>query len=636
MLDPQAGDAGAHYRQANAHKDAGQPEAALASYDLALALRPAWPQALCNRGVVLASMGRLDAALDSYERALQLDPRDAITHYNRAGLLAALRRWDAAVAGYSRVVELDPGAFHAHFQRGNVLRELRRHAEAIAAYGAALALRPDFAAAHFNRGVVLQATGETAAALGDYERALALDPALVQAYYNRGNLLRELGRPAEAVASYDGALALRRDYPEAWCNRGVALRALGRPQEALESFDRALALRPAYAEVFFNRGALLKDLGRNAEALSSLDGALAIRSDYAEAWCNRGATLLQLQRQREALDNFDRALALQPALAEAHYNRALTLLLLGDYAAGWPAHEWRWKTRATRAFSDREPLPEPLWLGREDIRGRRILLWSEQGLGDTLQFCRYAELVAARGAQVILEVQAPLVGLLRGLAGVSQLVARGAPLPRFDLHCPLMSLPLACGTTLDSVPARVGYVHSDPARVAFWRERLGPRSRPRIGLVWSGNSSYGNDINRSVPLADWIASLPREFDYFCLQRDIREADLRTLATNPWIATCEEEYAGFDYTAALIGELDLVASVDTSIAHLAAALGQRTWLLQAYNPDWRWMLEREDSPWYPTLRLFRQPAAGDWHSVYQRIGVELRGYFGAAAGAGAAG
>jgi tetratricopeptide (TPR) repeat protein len=629
MHDPAADAAVAHFRHGNERKDAGEPEAALASYDLALAQRPAYPQALCNRGVVLAAMGRLDAALDSYDRALTLDPRDAICHYNRAGLLVALRRWDAALAGYDRVVELDPGAFHAHFQRGNILRELQQLPAAIAAYAAAIAARPDFAAAHFNRGVVLQATGEAVAALADYERALALDGTLVQAHYSRGNLLQELGRSAEALAGYEAALALREAYPEAWCNRGVALRALGRPQDALASFERAVALRPGYAGAWFNRGALLRQLGRYTEALASQDSALAIRSDYAESWCERGAALLGLQRPQDALDSFDRALALQPALAEAHYNRALTLLLCGDYPAGWLAHEWRWKTRARRAFSDREPLAEPLWLGREDLRGRRILLWSEQGLGDTLQFCRYAELVAARGAHVILEVQAPLVGLLRSLAGVADVVARGTPLPRFDLQCPLMSLPLAFGTTLDSVPARPGYLRCDPALATFWRGRLGPRQRPRIGLVWSGNSAYGNDLNRSVPLADWIAWLPREFEYYCLQRDIRDTDRRTLAASPWIAACDDEYAGFDYTAALIGELDLVASVDTSIAHLAAGLGQQTWLLQAYNPDWRWMLERADSPWYPTLRLFRQPAAGDWRTVYQRIGAELRRYFGAA-------
>ncbi|MFI5003245.1 MAG: glycosyltransferase family 9 protein, partial [Reyranellales bacterium] len=290
--------------------------------------------------------------------------------------------------------------------------------------------------------------------------------------------------------------------------------------------------------------------------------------------------------------------------------------------------EWRWKNADKLFMGAPRNFRQPLWLGQESLAGRRILIWSEQGLGDTLQFCRYLKLVAERGAEVIFEVQAPLLGLLATLDGVSRLVASGSALPEFDTHCPLMSLPLAFGTTLETVPASPAYIRSDADLVAFWRGRLGARTRPRIGLVWSGNKNYAADQMRSVRLADWALQLPREFQYFCLQKDIRDADRQALSAHPWIAGLEEKFAGFTCTAALITQLDLVISVDTSITHLSAALGQRTWLLEGFTPDWRWLLGREDSPWYPTVRLYRQPQEGDWHSVFTRIAADLRREFGA--------
>jgi hypothetical protein len=304
------------------------------------------------------------------------------------------------------------------------------------------------------------------------------------------------------------------------------------------------------------------------------------------------------------------------------------LLVLGDYAQGWRLFEWRWKNARKLHIDAPRKFRQPLWLGADSLQGRRILLWSEQGLGDTLQFCRYVRLVAERGAEVILEVQAPLQELLATLDGVSRLVVSGVELPDFDYQCPLMSLPLAFGTTVHSVPAPLAYIRSDPALAGYWRSRLGARTRPRIGLVWSGSKHYAADQMRSVPLAEWVRHLPGEFEYFCLQKDIREADRQALAANPWVTACEDEFAGFSHTAALIMELDLVISVDTSIAHLSAALGRRTWLLQRHNPDWRWMLEREDTPWYPTMRLYRQRQAGDWHSVFERVAADLRREFAA--------
>jgi len=251
------------------------------------------------------------------------------------------------------------------------------------------------------------------------------------------------------------------------------------------------------------------------------------------------------------------------------------------------------------------------------------LLYSEQGLGDAMQFCRFATAVADRGATVILEVQAPLASLLASVNGVSRVIVEKSPLPEFDLRCPLLSLPLALKTTIDTIPAATPYLRSDAAKVAWWRTRLGDRGNPRIGLAWSGNPKQGNDHNRSTRLADWIDHLPPEFEYFCLQKEIRPADEEILAANPWISRLEDELHDFSDTAALCECLDLVISVCTSMAHLSGALGRPTWVLLPFNPDWRWLLDRGDSPWYPTAKLYRQQASGDWKGVFARVAADLR-------------
>lgn len=586
------GEARALYKRANELKDRGEWQAALADYDRAIGLYPGYAHALCNRGAVLTELRRLDEALQSYDRALAIDAGDDLAHYNRGLLLQHMRQWHAALAAYERAIALNPNSFLACFHRGNVLRELERWDAALASYERAIAIAPERAEAHFNRGVLLQKAGRLQAALDSYERAVALHPGLFQALFNRGNVLAKLKRPDAALASYDAAIAACADYPEAYSHRGAVLQAQGRWDEARASYDRAIELRPDFAAAYFNRGTLHKD---------------------------------RMQWQA-ALADYDRALALQPDFADALYNKSLLLLMLGDFATGWRLYEWRWKNAARLGLGDPQRFTEPSWLGSGSLAGKRVLVWCEQGLGDTLQFCRYVQRVAELGAQVIFEVQRPLAGLLASLDGVSEVVPNGDPVPPFDHHCPLLSLPLAFGTTLQSVPAPIGYVRSDPAKVAQWRARLGPRAKPRIGLAWSGSKAYAADDRRSVPLADWIPHLPREFEYFCLQKDIRDADRHTLGGTRWIVTQPDELAGFSDIAALMMELDVVLSVDTSIAHLAGALGRRTWLLQAQPPDWRWMLEREDTPWYPTVRLFRQPAVGDWQRVFVRIAAELHGHF----------
>jgi tetratricopeptide (TPR) repeat protein len=429
-----------------------------------------------------------------------------------------------------------------------------------------------------------------------------------------------------ALQLYDQAIALNPSHAEAYYQRGNALRNLGRLDAALASYNQAIERNPAYAYAYCNRGVVQQSLGLTAAALSSYDQAIAIDATDAMAHYNRALLMQDCSRWDAALAAYNQAISINPGFADAHYNRSLALLFQGDFENGWRSYEWRWKNAQRLSIGKPKNFTQPLWLGEESIAGKRLLLYSEGGLGDTLQFCRYATLSATQGATVLLEVQPPLLSLLANLEGVSQLIAVGSELPPFDYQCPLMSLPLAFKTTLGTIPAASKYLHSDKAKVARWHALLGERSRPRVGLVWSGNPNNTIDDRRSIPLADWVAHLPRAFQYFRLQKDVREADRATLDSNPFIVSFDDRLLDFDNTAALCECMDVVISVDTSIAHLSGALGLRTWVLLPFNPDWRWLLDRDDSPWYRTAKLYRQKAVGDWNEVLARVATDLHREF----------
>ena len=422
-----------------------------------------------------------------------------------------------------------------------------------------------------------------------YDEAIALDPANAETYYKRGNAQRNAGRIEAAIDSYSRAIELRPGYAHAYCNRGVVQQSLGMTGAALVSYDRAIALDPADAMAHYNRGLLMQELSQWDEALAS----------------------------------YNRAIQIDPHYADAQYNRSLALLFRGEFASGWRAFEWRWKIAQRLGIGLQRQFTQPPWLGDESIAGKRLLLYCEGGFGDTLQFCRYAKLCAALGATVILEVPLPLRDLLDDLAGVAQLIVTGSPLPLFDYYCPLMSLPLALRTTPDTIPAAPSYLNSDLAKVERWRARLGERTCPRVGLTWSGNPNNPVDARRSFTLADLVAHLPPGFQYFCLQRDVRDADRETLASHPWILSFADDLLDFSITAALCECMDIVISVDTSVAHLSGALGRPTWVLLPVIPDWRWLADRGDSPWYPSARLYRQKVAGNWGEVLGRVATDLR-------------
>jgi tetratricopeptide (TPR) repeat protein len=522
---------------------------------------------------------------------------------------------------YAAVLAAKPDNFDALHLYGVLKHQRGQHADALALIAKALRTNARSAAAHSNYGTVLAVLNRSEEAIASYGQAIALKPEFTDAMVAQGNTFYALGRFAEALASYRRVLALKPDFAEIHNNCGNTLWCLKRPAEALACYDAALTLKADYAEAHNNRGNALLDLNRTEEALASFERALALKPDYPDALVNRGNALRDLSRDHEALASFERAIALKPHLAEAHWNKALLHLSRGDYKAGWPGYEWRWQ----RAGARPRDFAQSQWRG-EDLRGKTILLHAEQGFGDTIQFARYIPMVAARGAKIILEVPQALMPLLAGIAGVTAMVARGAALPPFDLHCPLMSLAGAFGTRLATIPADMPYLHVPLERIEAWRTRLPKTERLRVGLAWSGKPSHANDHNRSLSLSQLalLLAVPG-IEFISLQREYRDADLAALEDFPALRRLDDSLADFADTAAAIAQLDLVIAVDTAVAHLAGALGKPLWLLLPFMVDWRWLIGRKNSLWYPGAKLFRQPKIGDWDSVIARLCGEIAAY-----------
>ncbi|OIQ86705.1 beta-barrel assembly-enhancing protease [mine drainage metagenome] len=443
------------------------------------------------------------------------------------------------------------------------------------------------------------------------------------ALYQRALSLHHMGQLDEAEVLYRRLLSFFPNQPEVLATLGTLSAQQGRHEEGIRQFEQSLKISPRQPIALYNLGAELQKLSRLEEALACYDKAIALHSTDVDMHLNRGNTLKDLGRHDEALASYDRAIALQPACAAAYWNKGLINIFTGNFEPGWQLYEWGWNCgeRGTpRNF------PRPRWLGEQPIDGKTLLIHAEQGLGDAIQFCRYAPMVAALAARVVLEVPAPLVALLSTLEGDILVVQNGSALPDFDLYCPVMSLPLAFKTTISTIPAGIPYLHADPAKQRFWQERLGRKTRPRVGLAWSGSATHKNDHHRSIPLhmLEPLLQLPLEFH--SLMKEIRPGDAPDASRLDQIHFHRELLHDFSDTAALASEMDLVISVDTSVAHLAGALGKPVWVLLPFAPDYRWMANRSDTPWYPGATLFRQPAIGDWCGVIDEAAQQLKAKF----------
>ncbi len=461
---------------------------------------------------------------------------------------------------------------------------------------------------------------------GRLDAALALIQTALQADLDRADGFSDLGvvflalkQFERALKSFDAGLRIAPDDVALLNRRGVALLELGRPHDALACFDRVLVAAPDHFEALGNRGNALLKLNRAVEALASYDRALALAPDNAPLLANRAAVLRRLDRPHEAMMSARSALAGRPDFAQAKFVEAVARLTLGDFS-GWRGYEARWSVGFLAGC--RREFAAPLWLGAQDLDGKTILLYAEQGFGDTLQFVRYAPLVAARGARVILEVQPQLERLLAATPGVAAVIGQGETLPAFDFQCPLLSLPLALGTELSTVPASIPYVAPLRDDVAPWRARL-PAGKPLVGLAWSGERSHDNDLNRSLRL-ETLAPLFRLTDvtFVSLQHEVREVDAGVLRNHPAVIAVGETFRDFADTAAAVARLDAVIAADTAVAHLAGAMGKPLLLLLPFGADFRWLRDRTDSPWYPTAKLYRQPSFGDWASVIAALRLDL--------------
>ena len=469
-------------------------------------------------------------------------------------------------------------------------------------------------------GYVMCKLGMFAAGVECFDKALRIHPTDVSCTCDRAAALAELGLLAEALAGYDQALVLDPDYADAHAYRGIALLALGQPDAAIASFDRALTLNPSMPSAFVNRGNAYMQKDAYAMALADYDQAIALQPANVLAHSNRAVALKHLHRHQESLASSNTAIRLDPNYLDAQFNLALSQLLCGDLEQGFRSYQVRWKT-ATFAGTKRQ-FQRALWLGDAPIAGKRLLVHNEQGLGDSIQFCRFVTSAAQAGAQVIYEVEAPLYGLMQSLGGVHTLVRQREPLPAFDYYCPVMSLPVALGTRMDNIPAPTPYLRAPKDKLLQWKERLGARPGPRIGLIWSGSPSHKGDRHRSIALAPLLRALPLGPQYISLQKELRQNDATALAQVPGLQHFGDEIVDFSDTAALCTLMDLVIGVDTSVTHLAGALGTPIWLLLPHLPDWRWLLDRSDTPWYPHMRLFRQETVGDWGPVLDRVQTQI--------------
>jgi len=554
-----------------------------------------------------------------YRQVLAGDPGHAEAHNNLGTALLHQGQPEEALACYHEAIRLRPDYVDAHNNLGHALNVLGRLDEALACYREALRLRPDYAPAHFNLGNALKAQGKPAEALACFREAVRLRPDYAEAHNNLGNVLAELGKLEEALACYREAIRLRPSYADPHNNLGNALSEQGRWDEALPSLREALRLCPDFAEAHNNLGNVLFEQGRLEEAFASLREALHLQPDFAEAHNDLGNAVFALGRPEEALAYYRQAIRLRPDYPDAHLNLSMALLQRGDFEEGWREYEWRWKGKgwSPPAFA------QPLWDGSA-LGGRTILLHAEQGLGDILQLVRYAPLVKSRGGTVVFACRRPLLRLLAGAAGIDRLVPSDGTLPDFDVHAPLLSLPRLLGTTLASVPADVPYLKPEPELVERWGRELGPATGLRVGIAWQGNPEHRKDRLRSVPLQQFEPLARLEgVRLVSLQKGMGVEQIAEVADRFSILDLGSRFEDFADTAAALAHLDLVVTVDSAVAHLAGALGVPVWLALPFVADWRWLLDRDDSPWYPTMRLFRQQTRGDWPGVFERLTAALR-------------
>ena len=453
-----------------------------------------------------------------------------------------------------------------------------------------------------------------------YEQILKHKPNHFDALQLLGILYGQINKKDKAIKLLELALQIKPDDAATLNNYGVILTEVNRTNDSYEVLDKATNIKPDYAEAYSNKGNTLKLLEKYDDAVKAYSKAIQLKPNYAEAYNNRGVIYKELSQMNLALKDLKKAISLKPDYPEANSTMGVTLLLTGNFSKGWEQYEWRWKDLSDPSVI--RSFKQPLWDGKKSLKGKSILLYSEQGLGDTIQFSRYILLIKALGAKVILETHKELLNIVGSIDSNITVILMGQTLPHFDFQCPLLSLPLKFGTGLKNIPSPNRYIWADKRIVPKWKKKIGSQKKPLIGLAWEGNPLHKNDYNRSILLAELIPHLPKKYEYIGLQKDIRESNLKTLKRSSMIDNLIDNNVSMDDTAAIIENLDIVISVDTSVAHLSASMGKPTWILLPFVPDWRWLLNRNDSPWYKSVKLFRQEKRGNWELVFKDLNKKL--------------
>ncbi len=605
------------------HHQAGRLPEAEGIYRQILEVEPNYPDAWHLLGVVAHQAGQHERAAEHIHYAIRLKDTDAAYYNNLGEVYRARQMIPEAIDCYQRAIELSPNVADSYNNLGLALREQGQRATAITCYLQALQRKPDFVEAYGNLGLALQEEGQLAESIACYRRAAELKPDFALAQNNLGALLALQGEYAEAIVYFKQSLQTMPDYPDAHHNIGAALLDMGQAAEAVPWIEKALQLQPDYPEAHNSLGNARQRFGQMAEAAICYQKALQLKPDYPEAHNNLGLSLQNQGHVSEAIHGYERALYLRPDFVDAHVNRSFAWLLTRNFEHGWLEYEWRWLLKNVR----RRSFCQPQWDGQAAPE-KTVLLHAEQGLGDTIQFIRYVPLVKQLVGRVIVECQERLVPLLANCSGVDQWITTGQNLPDFDLHAPLLSLPRLFRTSLADIPADVPYVAASPELIEQWRVRLSGIEGIKVGISWQGNPTYRFDHCRSIPLAQYgpLAELPG-IRLISLQKSDGTEQLDEIRERFHVEDISrdlDEQAGpFMDTAAVMMNLDLVITSDSAIAHLAGALGVPVWVALPMMPDWRWLLDRDDSPWYPTMRLFRQKTLGEWEDVFESIASELR-------------
>jgi len=580
----------------------------------ALDISPNQPLFLNNLGLALKEQGKIEEAIEVYSQALAIQP-ESVGIYNNLGVaLYKQGKCDKAIETYQRAIQIQPDFVEAYNNLGNLFESEGRYEEAIEVYSQALNMQPESIKIYNNLGVALYKQGKCDKAIEAYQRAIQIQPDFAEAYNNLGMVLKKKGELDAAVQVHHQALRIQPDFAEAHRNLGDILQKQGKYDKAVEAYQRAIQIQPNYAAAYNNLGIAWQKQGKLEQASQIYHKTLVIRPNYPQAYNNLANTLKEQGKLKEAVQAYHKAIEINPDYIDAHKNLGIALLLQGDFQRGWQEYEWRLKSEdlcvANRA--------QTRWNG-SSLSGKTILLYAEQGFGDTIQFIRYVHLLAEYNTEIIVECQSELVPLFKNIGAIKKTIVAGESSPKFDVNASLLSLPGILGTDLNSIPVKTPYLYAKSGS----HTNLETCSEYKVGIVWAGNLKHPNDNNRSVELQQFSVLFDVEAcQFFSLQVGSRRDDIIRYYYSNTIIDLGGDFSNFSDTAAAILELDLVISVDTAVAHLAGALGKPIWVLLPFMPDWRWLLERENTPWYPTMRLFRQTDTRNWAEVLQKVRFEL--------------